>query len=271
MRRLALAGRITASTLGVAAITAVYSLVLPAKPATVALSYLVSILFIATGLGHRRSDRGLAPGVCLLQLLLPAADRHVDDCRPPGLGRAAGVSRDGDRRQPAVGTGAAAREGRARATSGSRAAVRAQPRPAPLRHRRVRAGRDHPSHRRSVRDGGRGPLRPPRGHPLASRPGGPARDRADARRDRAPRRAGPGRIGRDRHAAAPRGRADWRARASGRSARRYGAAVDRQPRGHRPGARARPRRRGTRRGRAGTAASCERPCWTRWLTSSRRH
>ena len=72
MRRLALAGRISASILAIAAITAVYSLVLPAKPATVALSYLVSILFIATGWGIAESTvASLLSFACFNYFFLP--------------------------------------------------------------------------------------------------------------------------------------------------------------------------------------------------------
>jgi two-component system sensor histidine kinase KdpD len=51
MRRYALTARIAGSALAIGAITAGYALLVPAKPATIALSYLVSILFIATGWG----------------------------------------------------------------------------------------------------------------------------------------------------------------------------------------------------------------------------
>jgi two-component system sensor histidine kinase KdpD len=55
MRRLVLAARIAGAALTIAAITAVYVYVVPAKPATIALSYLVSILFVATGWGIAES------------------------------------------------------------------------------------------------------------------------------------------------------------------------------------------------------------------------
>ena len=149
-----------------------YFQVVRVNPTTVALTYVVAILLIATRWGIAEGDGRVPRRRGLLQRLLPPADRRLHDRRSPELGRPHRVPGQRDRGQPALWPGAPARRRRRRAAARPRAALRAQPRSVARRRRRVDSRGHRASHRRHVRAGGAS--RCTTAAPARSRRGGPA-------------------------------------------------------------------------------------------------
>ena len=105
-------------------------------------------------------DRHLDPRFALPELLLPAAGRCADHCRPAELGGARGVSRRRRARQQPVGRGAGPRTRGDREPSRAHAAVRPDP-------RRAADERHHQRHRYAGPARG-SPVRPHAGRHLPS-------------------------------------------------------------------------------------------------------
>ena len=110
-----------AAILGVAVVTAIFApFHATLSTTTVALAYLLVVLFVATGWGSRPAHGGVGARRAVLQLLLPAARLHLHDRGSAELGRARRLSRHRRHGRPALGAGQAAR-GRGRGRRGRRA------------------------------------------------------------------------------------------------------------------------------------------------------
>ena len=270
VRELLAVGRLAGSVGAVAGITALYALLLHVNPTTVALSYLVAILLLATGWGiAEATTASVVAMLCFNFFFLPPvgtftiADPQNWVALVAFLVTAIVASQlSGRARQ---------REIEALARQRDLERLYALSRALLLSERGLDAGRDRASCRRRVRaaEPSASTISAPTSSAWAGRDELAGCRRAAARR-RAARRVRRRPSGLVVIAIQLGGAPIGSLAVADAALERHRPAVDREPRGHRPRTRARrtrPRRAPKRRARA---ASCARRCSTRWRTSSRR-